>query len=513
MNCLRCHAETPADSRFCLQCGASQILTCVVCSAALPPETRFCNQCGYPLKPSSPFGTTSPESYTPHHLASKILTSRSALEGERKQVTVLFVDVSDFTVMSEKLDPEEVHGLMTRAFELMLAEVHRYEGTINQFLGDGIMALFGAPIAHEDHAQRAVHAALGIKSALEQYHDHLWRERQISFHVRQGLNTGLVVVGSIGNDLRMDYTAVGDTTNVAARLQALADRGRIVISAATHRQVADNLFTRLLGEFSLKGKTGSLQAWEVIAARTTRTRLEIQAMRGLTPFVGRDRELRLLFEQFQQANEGHGQVVFISGDPGIGKSRLLVEFRRQLADQVTWLEGHALSYGRSVPFHPLIDMLKRNFRVEDGDTGTDIGHKLERGVTLLGEDLRPIVPYLLYLLGVDTDRSELASLPPQHRRDQIFNALRRLIARAAEIRPQVLVIEDLQWMDQATEAFILHVVDSIPASRVLAILTYRASYAQPLGDRTYYTQTALTTLSAEHSLQMARAMLTADRLP
>ena len=204
-----------------------------------------------------------PLTYTPPYLVEKILTSRSALEGERKQVTVLFVDVSGFTSLSERLDPEDVHSLMNRAFELMLAEVHRYEGTVNQFLGDGIMALFGAPIAHEDHAQRAVHAALGIRQALEGYQAELQSRQGISFQVRQGLNTGLVVVGSIGNDLRMDYTAVGDTTNVAARLQAAADPGRILIAEATYRLVAGYFHTRSLGELALKGKAEPVGAWEV----------------------------------------------------------------------------------------------------------------------------------------------------------------------------------------------------------------------------------------------------------
>jgi class 3 adenylate cyclase len=237
MQCPQCQQESLPQAKFCLECGTHLALRCAQCGTELSAGAKFCLECGQPLSDGSTGRSqfTSPEAYTPKHLAEKILTSRSALEGERKQVTVLFVDVSGFTSLSERLDPEDVHGLMNRAFELMLAEVHRYEGTVNQFLCDGIMALFGAPIAHEDHAQRAVHAALGIQGALEGYQEELRLRRGISFQVRQGLNTGLVVVGSIGNDLRMDYTAVGDTTNVAARLQAAADPGRIVLSEATHR--------------------------------------------------------------------------------------------------------------------------------------------------------------------------------------------------------------------------------------------------------------------------------------
>jgi class 3 adenylate cyclase len=254
-------------------------------------------------------------------------------------VTVLFVDVSGFTSLSERLDPEDVHSLMTRAFELMLAEVHRYEGTVNQFLGDGIMALFGAPIAHEDHAQRAVHAAVGISRVLGEYQEDLGRRRGISFQIRQALNTGLVVVGSIGTDLRMDYTAVGDTTNVAARLQQAADRGRIVISAATHRLVDGYFYTRPLGDLVVKGKAEAVAAWEVIGSRIACTRLEIEAERGLTPYVGRERELALLEDAFERASAGQGRIVFIPGEPGIGKSRLLLEFRLRLGDRATWVEG------------------------------------------------------------------------------------------------------------------------------------------------------------------------------
>jgi class 3 adenylate cyclase/tetratricopeptide (TPR) repeat protein len=515
VQCPQCQHENPPQAKFCLECGTRLALTCAQCGTELPAGAKFCLECGQPVSGQSAGQSrfTSPAAYTPKHLADKILTSRSALEGERKQVTVLFVDVSGFTSLSERLDPEEVHGLMNRAFELMLTEVHRYEGTVNQFLGDGIMALFGAPIAHEDHAQRAVHAALGIRKALEGYQEELRSRRGISFQVRQGLNTGLVVLGSIGNDLRMDYTAVGDTTNVAARLQAAADPGRIVISEATHRLVCGYFYTRSLGELSLKGKAEPVGACEVISAQVARTRLDVEAERGLTPFVGRDRELRLLFECFEQAKAGHGQVVFIAGEPGIGKSRLLLEFRRRLGDEATWLEGRALSFGRAMAFHPLIDLLRRNFRLEEGDPEGTIVTKIERGVLRLGEDLRPTLPYLRYLLSVEPGDAAVLTMDPQQRRGEIFDALRRLTVRAAEVRPQVAVFEDAHWMDQATEEYLLFTADSIPTSRVLRILTYRTGYVQPFGERSYHTRIALNTLSTAHSIEMAQGMLLTERLP
>ncbi|HEU4344360.1 MAG TPA: adenylate/guanylate cyclase domain-containing protein, partial [Candidatus Binatia bacterium] len=415
-------------------------------------------------------------------------------------MSVLFVDVSGFTSLSERLDPEDVHGIMNRAFELMLNEVHRYEGTVNQFLGDGIMALFGAPIAHEDHAQRAVHAALGIRKALESYRADLDQRTGINFQVRQGINTGLVVVGSIGSDLRMDYTAVGDTTNVAARLQQSAEPGHVLISDVTHRLVAGYFHTRALGKLSLKGKAELIDSWEVISARMARTRLEVEAERGLTPFVGRERELRLLSECFEKAKAGHGQVVFVVGEPGIGKSRLLFEFRRRLGSEATWLEGRSMSFGRSIAFHPLIDLLKRNFRIEEGDTEGTIIKKIESSILRLGEDLRPIIPYLCYLLSVDPRDPAVLGMDPELRRGEIFDALRRLAVRAAEVHPQVLVYEDVHWMDQATEQSLLFAADSVPNNRILQILTYRTGYVHPFGERTYHTRIALDNLSTADSV-------------
>jgi class 3 adenylate cyclase/tetratricopeptide (TPR) repeat protein len=514
IECPQCRHANPAGVRFCGECGGRLELACPACQTANPPGNRFCHNCGSALgAPAAPSPFAAPRAYTPRHLADKILTSRSALEGERKQVTVLFVDVAGFTALSERLDPEDVHRLMARAFELMLAEVHRYEGTVNQFLGDGIMALFGAPIAHEDHAQRAVHAALGIRRALEAYQEELRRAHATTFQVRQGLNTGLVVVGSIGSDLRMDYTAVGDTTNTAARLQQLADRGRVVISDATHRLVEGYFYTRSLGEHALKGKAEPVGAWEVISARETRTRLEVTAERGLTPYVGRESELRTLADLFERVKFGAGQVVLLVGEAGIGKSRLLHEFRQRLGDEATWVEGRCVSFGRAMAFHPVIDLIKRTFRIDEADGEEAIARKVEASALRLGEDLSPLVPYLRYLLAIDPGDPGVAALDPRRRRAEVLDALRRLLVRASEIRPQVVIIEDVHWMDQASEGSLLFTADSVPRHRILLILTYRPGYQHPFGDRSYHTRIALTALPAEASVQMAKGALAATRLP
>jgi class 3 adenylate cyclase/tetratricopeptide (TPR) repeat protein len=455
----------------------------------------------------------SPLSYTPPHLAEKILTTRSALEGERKQVTVFFCDLANSTALAERLGPEAMHTLLNQFFALALGEVHRYEGTVNQFLGDGFMALFGAPIAHEDHARRAVLTAVGLRQRLHAGPTPLGQQYGVEVAVRMGLHTGLVIVGAIGDNLRMDYTAIGDTTNVAARLQQAAIPGQILISETTHRLVAGYCTTRSLGGLALKGKAESIHAWEVLAVDETRTRLEVAAERGLTPFTGRERELRLLHECFAQAQAGHGQVVFLVGEAGLGKSRLLLEFRQRLGTEATWLEGHAMSFGRTFAFHPMIDLLRRNFRIEEGDTEDAMVEKIEHGVLRLGVELCPILPYLRYLLAVDPGEAAVRTMDPQLRRAEIFGALRHLLLRAAEVRPQVVVFEDLHWMDKATEAFLTLTADSIPTSRVLCLLTYRPGYVHPFGERTYHTRLVLPTLSSADTVQMAQAMLDTQHLP
>ena len=512
MTCPGCGRENPATSRFCGGCGARLETLCAACQTPNPLANRFCHQCGAPVGTPEAEAFASPRAYTPKHLADKILTSATALAGERKQVTVLFVDVSGFTSLSERLDPEEVHGLMRRAFDLMLTEVHRYEGTVNQFLGDGIMALFGAPIAHEDHAQRAVHAALGIRRALEEWQAAL-APRGITFRVRQGLNTGLVVVGAIGGDLRMDYTAVGDTTNVAARLQQIAEPGRVTVSDATHRLVRGYFETRAIGAIHLKGRDEPVTAWEAIAAREPRTRLEVETDRGLTPFVGRERELGQLLQAFQAARAGKGQVAFIVGEPGIGKSRLLFELRRAVGGATAWHEGHCLSFGRAMAFHPLVDLVRRQFGVDEHDDDTAIVAKLDRGLRDIGDDLADTAPYLRALLSVDPGSDDVRAMSPAQRRGETLDAMRRVIARAAEQRPQVLVIEDLHWIDSASEGFLVSLVDSIPALRALLVFTYRPGYASPFGDRSYFTRIVPATLSADDSARMAAAVLATEALP
>ena len=515
MKCPRCKHDNSAGQKFCGECGAGLAGQCSACGASNPPEQKFCGGCGTRLGQDPPSSRIdSPQAYTPKYLAEKVLTSKSAVEGERKQVTVLFVDIVGSTSRSERLDPEEVHVLMGRAIELMVEEVHRCEGTVNQFLGDGIMALFGAPRAHEDHARRAVQAALGIQRVLSPLDEELRGMGRTGLQVRQGLNTGLVVVGSIGTDLRMDYTAVGDTTNVAARLQQTARPGSIVISGKTRRLIEGYFQLRSVGAIDLKGKAEKVAGFEVLSAQAGRTRMDIESDRGLTPLVGRDKEIQVLVEAFEKSKAGAGQIVQLVGEAGMGKSRLLVEFRRRIGDEVTWCEGRALSFGRMIAFHPLIDMLRRLYRIEETDTEQDIIEHVEHAVLALGEELRPALPYLLHLLGVDPGSAKaVAAMEPRLLRVEIFDALRRFFLRAAQERPQVIVFEDLHWIDQATEEFLRSFLDDVPAARVLALLTYRPEYNYALGQRSYQSAHYLSPLSIEESVRMGDALLANENVP
>jgi class 3 adenylate cyclase len=426
MRCPSCGRENRKSARFCLGCGGALSRPCPACGTALPADAAFCDACGEALSdrptpaaaapeglggaPQSAPDDRDPRAYTPKHLAERILTSRSALEGERKNVTVLFADVAGFTPLAEGRDPEEVHAWMDRFFQIVLDEVHRYEGTVNQFLGDGAMALFGAPLALEDAPLRAVRAALGIQRRLLE----LREEARVDLPLRIGIHCGPVVVGRIGDDLRMDYTAVGDTTNLAARLQQLAEPGSVLVSDAARRQLVGYFELADLGERAVRGKSGPVHAWRVLAQRPVSGRIDAVADVGLTPLVGRERELGALAAAFESARDGRGQVCFLVGEAGIGKSRLLFEFRQRLGGEPhTWFEGRCASYGASAAFQALVDGLQRFFGIDDRDSETTASAKVERGVAAQGDGLGWTLPLLRALVGlrVWTSRPSPPSTP------------------------------------------------------------------------------------------------------
>lgn len=429
-----------------------------------------------------------PSTYTPKYLAEKVLTLRGALEGERKQVTVLFVDIVDSSRLAERLDLEVVHELMDRVLRLMAEAVHRYQGTVNQFLGDGLMALFGAPIALEDHAVRATQAALAIQETVEAYSRKVTDEHGVELRLRLGLNSGPVVVGKIGDDLRMDYTAVGDTTNLADRMQEMAEPGTILMTEATHRLVAGYVRSEPLGPVAVKGRREPVSVFR-LTGRRRRTRLEVSAEAGLTDLVDRTRELQVLQDSFARAKDGRGQVVALVGEPGVGKSRLLHEFRRSLDhERPIWLEGHCVAFGQATPYLPVLDMCRANFQIEDGDNPLQVEAKLRQGVRRIDPELERILPYLRELFGLARGDETLEHLDPKERRRKMFEAIRALTLAGGQRRVQVFVFEDLQWIDQTSEEYLDFVVESLAAIPALLLTTHRPGAAIRWADKAYFTR-------------------------
>jgi predicted ATPase/class 3 adenylate cyclase len=454
-----------------------------------------------------------PSSYTPKHLAEKILTSRSALEGERKQVTVLFADVADSSQVAQQMDPEVMHQLMDQVLRLMAEAVHRYEGTVNQYLGDGLMALFGAPVALEDHAFRAVQAGLALQETIGGYNAQLQHDHGVQIRIRLGLNTGLVVVGRIGDDLRMDYTAVGNTTHLAARLQALAEPGTMLITEATHRLVEGYIHSEALGPMEVRGQHEPATVYKVLTRRR-RTRLEISAERGLTQIVGRQRELALLHDCLARAEAGRGQVVGIVGEAGVGKSRLLYEFQSSLdAGRATWLAGHCVGYGQGTPYLPILEILHTNFQIEDGDNPLQIREKLRQGISQLAPSLEGILPSLHELLAVAGEDEALKHLSPKEKRQKTFEALRALTVAGSQRRPHVIVLEDLHWMDQSSEDYLVFFIESLAGMPLLLLTTHRPGYTVRWADKTYYTQIALDVFTEREAEAMAATLLGTHDLP
>ena len=435
-----------------------------------------------------------PLSYTPNHLAAKILTSRSALEGERKQVTVLFCDLANSTPIAERIGPEAMHTLLNRFFEVALNEVHRYEGTINQFLGDGFMALFGAPLAHEDHARRAVLSALALQRIFKDAE--LGTPYGVESQFRMGLNSGLVVVGSIGDNLRMDYSAIGDTTNLAARLQQGAEPGDILVSETTARLIQGHIRLEALPPVEVKGKAEAVPLYKVIGTLPRRSAMGNRGERTLSQFVGRERDLATLEAVWAQAEAGQGQVVGIVAEAGGGKSRLLYEFRQRLQDkQATYLEGRCLSYGSTIPYHPLIDVLRHNCGISETESPEAIIAKVHVALHEVGMDAEESAPYLLQLLGVKDGTASLTILTPEAIRARTFDTLRQMSLKGSQLRPLIIEIEDVHGIDKTSETYLTSLMENLAGAAILLLTSYRPGYRPPWIDKSYATQLSLRSLT------------------
>jgi class 3 adenylate cyclase len=511
MKCPNCQLENPDDNRFCRECGEKLLSACPECGVEIFPGDKFCGKCGRNLKEPKEARSvdySEPQSYTPKHLADKILITRSSIEGERKLVTVFFADVANYTAISEKLDPEEVHQIMDGCFKILMDEIHKYEGTINQFTGDGVMALFGAPVAHEDHAQSACHAALAIQKALGKYGEGLRDDHGIDFKMRIGLNSGNVVVGSIGDDLRMDYTAIGDTTNLASRMEGMAKPGQSMVSQNTYILTRDFFEFKPLGKVEVKGKKEALESYELIKPSEVETRIEAAALRGLSKFIGRGREMEAIKEILEKARSGSGQVIGVVGEAGVGKSRLLLEMRNMLPQGGhTYLEGRCLHYGGSMAYLPILDILRSYFDIKEGDIESGIKEKIQEKIHQLDERLKTVLPSFQEILSLTVDDGAYLQLEPSVRKIRAFEAIRDLLVRVSETQPLVLAVEDLHWIDKISEEFLGYLIDSLANTHILLILLYRPEYTHQWGPKSHYSRIGMDQLSTRNSAELVEVIL------
>src|SRR5215475_331204 len=486
MLCRQCQRENLLDSIFCEHCGTRLEAVCSHCGAPTRSRASFCRMCGHTINQTvidataRVLGVPSPDSYVPRHLAEKILASRPSLEGERKQVTVLFADIRGSTSLLEGLDPEEAQKLIDPVLRVMMDAVHRYEGTVNQVLGDGIMALFGAPLAHEDHAVRACYAALAMQEEMRRYRRKLGQSEESGLQIGIGLNSGEVVVRSISNDLNVDYSALGHATHMAARMQELAAGGTTLLTASTLRLVEGFVQVKSVGAVPVKGVSRPVEAFEVVTATTARTRVQAAAVRGLTPLVGRRREIEVFGKLMEEAGSGKGQILAMVGEPGMGKSRLVHEFaRHQLRPGWLVVEGASVSYGKATPYFPLIEMLRRYFQIADGEGSEGIQDRVVMHILELDPVLKDVIPPILSLLGALGDEvhpptpltqfkevvdatERYLGMDPQQRRRYTLDAIKLVLVRESQRQPLLIVFEDLHWIDSETQAFLDSFVESLP---------------------------------------------------
>jgi class 3 adenylate cyclase/tetratricopeptide (TPR) repeat protein len=512
MNCPKCRHTNPAQAKFCFECGTPLIARCPSCSGELPPSVKFCGECGTkvvgPLDAGAPAVARAPRDYTPKHLADKILQSKSALEGERKQVTVLFADVKGSMELAEQLDPEEWHRILERFFEILTEGVHRFEGTVNQYTGDGIMALFGAPIAHEDHAQRACYAALHLAETLKRYADAVRVEHGLNFSVRMGINSGEVVVGKIGDDLRMDYTAQGHTVGLAQRMEALAESGRALLAESTIDIVHGYFALRDLGATKIRGVDAPVRVAELEGVGRMRTRLDRSRARGLSKFVGRDDEMGRLETALRRSLEGDGQAVGVMAEAGSGKSRLCFEFLESCrARGITVRSTTGVPHGRAVPLQPILEFYREIFGAAPDDTDAQTRQKIAGTIAQAAPEELDSLPLLFDFMRVPDPARPAPELSPDDRLRTLIALLRRITAARSKREAAVLVFEDLHWIDPDTETIIEGIVDSAAGTRTLVLLNFRPEYRAPWIGRTHHQQIALRPLDAA-----AAGLLLADWL-
>jgi len=511
MKCPDCGAQHRPGARFCEHCGVPLTSTCPACGAVVGPDTKFCAACGTGLTGDALDRDVAIPVPGAASAAPSVLPSQRAREGERKQVTILFADMRGSLELLADRDPEDARSILDPVLECMMEAVHRYEGVVNQVMGDGIMALFGAPSAQEDHAIRACYAALGMQESVRRYAEAVRAAHGIEIQIRVGLNSGEVVARAMSNDLQLDYTAVGRATHLAARMEQLARPGNILLTAETLRLAEGYVVVKPIGLTPVKGLGRALQVYELTGMGPARSRLQVREAHGLSRFVGRELEVEQLGRAFDRVEAGHGQVVAVVGEPGAGKSRLIYEVAgARRAGTWLFLETAALSYGRGTTYLPIITLLQAYFHIERRDDVRRIVDTVQERVVALDEQLRPTVPALLALLGAPVDDPEWCALPASRRRRQTLDAITRLVLRESLARPVCLVVEDLHWIDSETQAVLDDLVESLPTARVLLLVSYRPEYEHGWGGKGVYTQIRIDPLTGASAEALLHALLGSD---
>jgi class 3 adenylate cyclase len=510
ISCPSCRHNNPPEANFCQHCGSRLSLICTNCQTEISPDAKFCHQCGKPTAPADNRDEAI-RAYTPKHLADQILTTRSAMQGEHKQVTVFFADIKGSMELAGQVDPEDWHAILDDFFQILAAGIHRFEGTINQYTGDGIMALFGAPIAHEDHALRACYAALYLQGELRRHADQLRVKRGLNFSVRIGLNSGEVVVGKIGDDLRMDYTAQGQTVGLAARTEQLTESGCVYITEYTNRLIEGFFKVRDLGISSVKGVSQPVRIYELEGIREYQSRIDISRERGFSRFIGRGDEMVILQTALQQALNGHGNVMGVVGEPGVGKSRLCYEFlelNRQRG--ITISKANCGSHIQTVPLLPVLQLLRTLFGISEQEPEKETRKKIAGTLILLDEAFKDTLPIWFDFLAVTDPQQPVIKADTEERQRKLFALIQSLIRSMSKREPLIILVDDLHWIDPSSDIFITRLVDAVKDTRTLLLLNYRPEYRRPWMNRSICRNLPLAALDGAGARQLLDDLLGND---
>jgi class 3 adenylate cyclase len=508
MRCAKCGVENRERRKFCAQCGAAMAASCARCGASNEPGEKFCGDCGAPLTVSSSQALSTATAGTAIRVAAEEPGASSPVEGERKTVTALFADIKGSMELMEDLDPEEARAIVDPALKLMIDTVQRYDGYLVQSTGDGIFALFGAPVAHEDHPQRSLYAALRMQEAMRRYGERLRADKGLNLQVRIGVNIGEVVVRSIQTGAKQtEYSPIGHSTSLAARLQTLATPGSTVISGNMRGLVEGYFQLKGLGPTRIKGVSEPVELFEVTGLGPLRTRLQRAAGRGLTKFVGREREIETMRHAASLAKDGRGQLVAVMAEPGVGKSRLFYEFKMRSQSGWMVLEAFSISHGKASPYLPVTELLHGYFGIDANDDGRKRREKVNGRIVTLDPALKDTRPYLFALLGLVEGDDPLAQMDAQIRRRRTLDAIKRIVLREGLNQPLMLIFEDLHWIDQETQAFLNLLAEGMANAPVLLLVNYRPEYTHQWSSKTYYTQLRLDPLGKESADEMLSALV------